>query len=222
MKHIVVTGCSRGIGQAVVEVLLARDDYHIIGTSTSGNSTFDGQTRFTGYALQLDDAESIAQFVSSLSEQNMAIDGLVNNAAVLLDEDDAVVVDRDALQRTFAVNAFGTVELTEKLLPYMRAKSQIINLSSNWGTFSDPAFSEAYPHYKMSKAALNMYTKLLAKRLSAEAIRVSALDPGWVQTDMGGMNAARKPADVAQEVVKLFEDEGPSGCLWKSGKTREW
>lgn len=73
----------------------------------------------------------------------------------------------------------------------------------------------------MSKAALNMYTKLLAKRFEHRLI-VSAFDPGWTQTDMGGHEASRTPAEVAMDMEQLVERVPESGHFWHRGNIREW
>jgi NAD(P)-dependent dehydrogenase (short-subunit alcohol dehydrogenase family) len=68
-----------------------------------------------------------------------------------------------------------------------------------------------------------MYTKLLAKRVASQQIRVSAYDPGWVKTDMGGQSATDLPEEVAIDVLRLMEDEQvKSGRLWYKGKPRDW
>lgn len=74
----------------------------------------------------------------------------------------------------------------------------------------------------MSKAALNMYTKLLSKRLEHQNIIVSSLDPGWTQTDMGGKIAPRLPRDVAKDILNLLNNNVESGKFWHQGKIRKW
>ena len=75
----------------------------------------------------------------------------------------------------------------------------------------------------MSKAALNMYTKLLSERLKNKNTRVSSFDPGWVKTDMGGTNATRTREEVAIELAELMEDMSvETGKFWHRGRIREW
>lgn len=104
------------------------------------------------------------------------------------------------LKETFAINVFGTLELTEQCIPLLNSNAQIINISSGWGAFSSND-SASVPHYKMSKSCLNMYTLLLAERLPE--ITVSSFDPGWVKTDMGTNNAPKHPSQTAQELYEL-------------------
>lgn len=126
------------------------------------------------------------------------------------------------LKQTFNINVFGTIELTEKLLPRLNPHGHIINITSDWGSFSEQNFDAFQPHYKMSKATLNMYTKLLAKRLEEKHIKVSSLDPGWTQTDMGGKVAPRLPKDVATDILNLLNNDVETGQFWHQGKVRKW
>ncbi|CAL2095391.1 conserved hypothetical protein [Tenacibaculum sp. 190524A02b] len=218
MKTGIITGCSRGIGFATAKLLTEDNNIELIGTSTSGKHSIS-KYNFTCYQLNLSDNESIHNFVTN---NNLKIDFLINNAAILLEDWEESKINMTQLKQTFNVNLFGTIELTEKLLPNFNTNSHIINITSDWGSFSEPNFDEFQPHYKMSKAALNMYTKLLAKRLETQNITVSSLDPGWTQTDMGGNEASRKPKDVANDIKNLLNTTPNSGHFWHQGKIRAW
>lgn len=219
MKTGIITGSSRGIGLATAGLLTDNEDYQIIGTSTSGNHTLI-KDNFRCLALDLSNEESINHFLDHLG--NVKIDFLVNNAGILLEKWDNPDVDMLQLRQTFEVNLFGTLALTEKLLPLFADHGHIINVTSAWGSFSEPGFDAIVPHYKMSKAALNMYTRLLAKRLESRNITVSSFDPGWTQTDMGGSDANRKPEAVAREIGNLLKGGVPSGQFWHREKIRAW
>jgi len=67
-----------------------------------------------------------------------------------------------------------------------------------------------------------MYTKIMAKRLESDSIKVSSLDPGWTQTDMGGKIASRLAKDVAADILNLLHADVESGQFWHQGKIREW
>jgi len=218
MKTGIVTGCSRGIGKAITETFLATGAYYMIGTSTSGKSKIV-HPNFESWKLDLSNTEEIVAFVEGLNKR--PIDFLINNAGLLLD-DPSNPVNRPTLEKTFQVNVFGTVELTELLLPQLVENGKIITISSDWGSFSESDF-QAYPQaYKMSKAALNMYTKLLGQRLIHSSIQIAALDPGWVRTDMGGNSASRAPEEVAQELQEMIIKSFPSGKFWHKGNVRDW
>lgn len=213
MKILVITGISRGIGKEIAGTFLDKG-WHVIGTSTTGSSPIT-HNRLTVNELNLTNSEQIDNFVKNLPK----IDVLINNAAVLLEDWDEKKINMSLLKETFAINLFGTIELTEKCIPKLNKNAQIINISSGWGTFSSNN-SAFQPHYKMSKASLNMYTKLLSERLPQ--ITVSSFDPGWVKTDMGTQNAPTPPAKTAHEIYELVNMKKKSGYFWYDGKIRDW
>lgn len=219
MKYGIVTGSSRGIGLATVELLTMQTKFKVIGSSTSGNNPL-AHLNFKCSKLDLSCSGSIDKFVENLG--NIKLDFLVNNAAVLLEKWDASEINIKQLKKTFDINVFGTIELTEKLLPLFTSNAHIVNITSDWGSFSEQNFDAFQPHYKMSKAALNMYTKLLANRLKDKRVKVSSLDPGWTQTDMGGKAALRLPKDVAADILNLLNNDVESGQFWHQGKIRNW
>jgi len=219
MKYGVVTGSSRGIGLATVELLIKQSGFKLIGSSTSGNNPIE-HSNFKCLLLDLSKSASIDKFIAGVGD--VKLDFLINNAGILIEKWDASEIHMDQLKKTFDVNVFGTIELTEKLLPILNTNAHIINITSDWGSFSEQNFDEFQPHYKMSKAALNMYTKLLAKRLASKNIRVSSLDPGWTQTDMGGKVAPRLSKEVAVDIFKLLNKEVATGKFWHQGKVRPW
>ena len=219
MKHGIVTGSSRGIGLATVEFLTDNSDTQVIGSSTSGNHPLN-HPNFKCLKLDLSQSDSITEFVKSLG--NIKLDFLINNAGILLEKWDESIINMQQLKNTININVFGTIELTEKLLPFFNSNAHVINITSDWGSFSEQNFDAFQPHYKMSKAALNMYTKLLAKRLEEKNITVSSLDPGWTQTDMGGKVAPRLPKDVANDIFNLLNNDVKSGHFWHQGKMRAW
>ena len=217
MKNVLVTGSSRGIGNAIFDLLEKSEGIEVIGTSTSGSKASNNREFLQ---LDLSDSHSIRNFISEPPFSN--VDLLINNAGKLLEDWDNSEVNMEQLKMTFSVNVFGTIELTERLLPIMKNGSHIINVSSNWGSFSDPKFDEFQPHYKMSKASLNMYSRLLAERVRDRNIIVSAFDPGWTKTDMGGSNANRSALEVAHELLNFIKSPVKTGKFWHRGKVREW
>ncbi|MDH3649707.1 MAG: SDR family NAD(P)-dependent oxidoreductase [Saprospiraceae bacterium] len=216
----VVTGTSRGIGHAMA-VLLLEKGWQVVGTSTSGTGPIE-HDYFHSIALDLAKSDSIAQFAAQTQSLVKKIDLLVNNAGILLESWSTDKVDVNILRRTFEVNVFGTIDLTERLVPALDKGGKIINLSSAWGTFSDTAFSAHVPHYKMSKTALNMYSKLLAARLAKETISVYAVNPGWVRTDMGTHAAPKSPQAAALDLYHMATHSEPSGTFFNGHSLGQW
>lgn len=218
MKTVVITGVSRGIGRALAEEFL-RLGHEVIGTSTTGkNSLTDGH--LTMLKLDLSRPESIVRCAGEIIGMEKPIDILINNAGALFDEEESGVVI-EKLRQTLEVNLIGTVDFTERLLASIAHGGHIVNVSSSAGSFGRRATSWEYPSYKISKAALNMYTKTLALRLAPE-ITVSSVHPGWVKTDMGGDDADITPEEAAKDIVTLALKKVESGKFWFQGKEFDW
>jgi NAD(P)-dependent dehydrogenase (short-subunit alcohol dehydrogenase family) len=213
VKTLVITGISRGIGLEIARVFLL-NGWHVIGTSTQGTTPLHDK-HLTISSLNLQNSQQISLFVQQLPN----IDLLINNAAILLERLNEETINIEQLKETFAVNVFGTIELTEQCIPKLNEEAQIINITSGWGSFSSND-SASQPQYKMSKTCLNMYTKLLAERLPRNTI--SSFDPGWVRTDMGTDIAPTLPSEAAQELYNLVTMEKESGYFWHNGTIRDW
>jgi NAD(P)-dependent dehydrogenase (short-subunit alcohol dehydrogenase family) len=218
MKRVIITGVSRGIGKATAEKFL-QEGWYVIGTSTSGTGDISN-ANLEMVSLDMSQAQSIQQFVSSLKQKGEKADALVNNAGVLINPDNPVL-DVNDLRKTLEVNLFGLIELTENLLPFISNGGHIVNLSSQLASLTDTSGSRSSA-YKISKAAVNMYTRTLAIRLKNRNIRVSSLNPGWVKTDMGGANASRIPAAPASEIFELVTANVESGYFWYQGRKMNW
>ena len=220
MKTIVITGTSRGIGLATAHEFLARG-YRVIGTSTSGVSPIDHQM-FIPVMLRLEDPASVGTCIDTIRETAPTIAGLINNAAVLLEDWDVPEIEMTQLQKTFEINVFGLIQLTEGLLEIIESRGGIINLSSGWGAITGKSVGIAAPHYKLSKATINLYTRMLNERLAAKRVSVSAIDPGWVRSDMGTRSAPKSPAAAAHDIAELFDSDVPGGRFWSGGRERPW
>jgi NAD(P)-dependent dehydrogenase (short-subunit alcohol dehydrogenase family) len=219
MKKALITGASRGIGNAAAHRFL-EEGWFVIGTSTSGTASIQDQA-FRIYALNLLDPESIEKFASVMRQSEKNLDLLINNAGISDNDDVSSSVSIEALRNILEVNLVGLIDLTERLLPLIHEGGHIINISSGLSSLVQGDGSYA-PAYGISKAALNKYTVTLAHRLSAKGITVSAFDPGWVRTDMGGSGAPRDPSEPALELFELATSKVDSGRFWHRGKKRSW
>ncbi len=226
MKTIVITGASRGIGLATAELFL-NHGWRVIGTYLGETIPVEHE-HLTALQYDQGDSESVAHLVAQIGECSPHVDVLVNNAGVLLDPDDERI-DPVKLRRTLEINVVGVVDLTERMVPLLERGAHIVNLNSGYGVISKPEFDDAAcGAYRISKAALNMYTRHLAFRLKPSGIIVSALAPGWTQTDMGYSIAtetekpSRTPAEAAQDIYNLISTTNETGCFWEFGKKIEW
>lgn len=226
MKTIVITGASRGIGLATAKKFLS-EGWRVIGTYLNTSIPIQNNNLII---IQYDqsNSESIAKVANQIKETVPQVDALINNAGILLDATDKVA-DPIKVRNTLDVNVVGVIDLTERLLPLLHEGSHIVNINSGYGSISAPILDdETSAGYRISKAALNMYTRHLAFRLESRDIIVSALAPGWVKTDMGYMVTTetegpdRTPKQAANDIFQLVTTIKESGHFWRLGKKTEW
>ena len=181
-------------------------------------------------AIQYDqgNSESIAKLAGQIKEISSHIDALINNAGILLDANDKTA-DSAKIRKTLEVNVVGIIDLTERLLSLFQKGGHIVNLNSGYGSISAPILDdETSAGYRISKAALNMYTRHLAFRLEPRGIIASSLAPGWVKTDMGYSVATetegpdRTPEQAAEDIFQVVATVKETGQFWRLGKKTEW
>jgi len=223
-KVIVITGANRGIGLATVHELQRRGAKVVAGIREPHKMpSIPGVT-----VLELDVAnpDSCRAFVAEAEREHGHIDGLINNAGILVNPDTPVLeMAEDDLRRVLEVNLNGPIRLCQLIVPGMQSRSygRIVNISSGLGGITD--MGGGFCSYRMSKLALNGFTRILAAELGPNsAVKVNSLDPGWVRTDMGGSDATRDPSEPAGEIADLISisAHGPSGGFFRGGEVREW
>ncbi len=128
------------------------------------------------------------------------------------------------MRDSFAVNAQGAFLMTQELASDLVDGAKVVNLSSTLGSIArtDSLYS---PSYAMSKAALNMATRLLSIALADRGIIVIAISPGWVRTDMGGAGAPLRTAASIGSMLRVIDhlkrsDNGRFLC--STGETIAW
>lgn len=210
-RVVFITGVSRGIGRALAERFI-EEGHNVVGTSTSGRAPFRNEN-LTVLKLDLSSSKSIETCLKEFVKLGKKIDILVNNAGIWSGKDDDADIHMEELRKVFEVNLFGTINLTERLLPYVSNSGKIINISSRAGSlgYTKNAY---YSDYKISKSALNMYTRTLAIRVEKRKIIVAAIHPGWVKTDMGGGNADLEPEESAENVYNRIISLKETGQFW--------
>jgi NAD(P)-dependent dehydrogenase (short-subunit alcohol dehydrogenase family) len=171
-RTVLVTGGNRGIGRALVEETLRRGAKRVYAGAREPLAHSDG--RVTPLTLDVTDAAQIQEAVDKVE----SLDVLINNAGIAFYDD---LSDRSALERHLAVNLFGTYGVTRAFLPLLSRSggSVVNNLSLN-------AFAPMpiIPAYSISKAAAFSLTQSLRALLAGRGVRVHAVLPGPVDTDM--------------------------------------
>ena len=227
-----VTGANRGIGLEIARQLAARG-YHLVVGSRSQDSGEKAaqQLRDVGYsssavALDVSDAGSITTGVSAVIRELGRIDVLVNNAGIAIDGPGHRPSDprQETVRGTLETNLFGAWECARAVLPSMRSAGygRIVNMSSNMASLTLTESHES-PAYRISKAALNMLTVLLAAEVRREGILVNAASPGYTRTDMSP-NATRTVEQGADTPVWLatLPADGPSGGYFYERTRLPW
>jgi NAD(P)-dependent dehydrogenase (short-subunit alcohol dehydrogenase family) len=221
----VVTGANRGIGREVARQLADRGLDVIIGArdDTKARAAAD-RIGADSHQLDVADDDGVAAFTEWLSRRSGKVDVLVNNAAVHYDSGQrAADADLGVVTEAIEVNLLGAWRATRALLPLMAAGGRIVNVSSGAGSFGETNGSSGTPAYSVTKAALDMLTVKLAAELDDRQIKVNAVCPGWVATDMGGPGG-RPVHDGAAGVVwaATLPDDGPTGGFFRDGHRIPW
>ena len=119
-----------------------------------------------------------------------------------------------SFQKTFDVNVTGTTFFTEQMLQHLNVGGKIINISSKMGSI-DVCEKNDSVAYRMSKAALNMYTKILSNRLEGKQF-VASVHPGWVRTNISksNINGRLSPEESAQKIFEFISSDFKTGTFW--------
>jgi NAD(P)-dependent dehydrogenase (short-subunit alcohol dehydrogenase family) len=230
--EILITGANRGLGQALTEKLLV-DGHHIHAINRrESNDLSQLKKKFPGslwlYSGDVNDESSVRKALETIGGQVDAIDIVLNNAAVHLEQSRPLLeqVDFSIYLPTYQANAVGPLIVTKYALPLLRKGNRklIVNVSSEAGSIGACWRNSEYS-YCMSKAALNMASRILQNALMEEGIKVLALHPGWFSSDMGGTDAPITPSDAAGEIAKLvLNPPGLDGPIFvaPNGDAIEW
>ncbi|BFJ01281.1 SDR family oxidoreductase [Priestia megaterium] len=230
-KVALVTGGNRGIGYELVRQL-AMDGFKVILTSRNSETgrkavqkLKDSPLEVSYVVMDISNEASILKAAATISEQYGRLDVLINNAGIYLDKNQKLVnMEPSILEKTLATNFFGSYHVIRSFIPLMEQQSygRIINVSSEYGAMSEMS-SPGVGAYKLSKLILNGLTQLIAAE-STKDIKINAVDPGWVSSDMGGPSAPRTPEQAARSILWLatIGTEGPSGGFFKDEKQIDW
>ena len=223
-QTVLVTGANRGLGLEFARQY-SKAGWHVIGTARRPESA----TELKGLGsrvLQLDvtDAASVARLAATL--EGVPIDLLINNAGIFPMATTVPEIDFEDITRTLAVNTIGPMRVIQALLPNLRlgAGKTIVNITSNLGSIENNTSGRFYG-YRESKAALNMFTRSLAAELRDEGFICIVMNPGWVQTDMGGPQAPLKAPESIKGIRSVISNLTPedSGTYWGyDGKQLPW
>lgn len=210
MKPVaLVTGGTRGIGRGIAENLAADHAVAVTYRSTPPNGLLEGAPGIVAIEADLAETQSAKAVVSEVMSRFGRIDVIVNNAGSLLtdDEDDG---------QNFAVNVVAPHALLDAALPHLQRGASVINISSVNAVL--PAMGAV--SYSASKAALDTWTRGMAKTLGPKGIRVNGVAPGAIErvesprppdlvkafVEMTALGRSGVPEDIAKVVRFLASD----------------
>lgn len=204
MRSVLITGGSRGIGRAMVE-LFAAEGWRVAFTYLHSADEAKALSENTGALAIRADAESEEEILASVATAEAAlgaVDCLINNAAI---SGFSLVTDITTAEweRFLRINLTAPFLYSRAVLPAMirRQKGRILNISSMWGLVG----ASCEVHYSAAKAGLIGFTKALAKEVGPSGITVNAIAPGVIETDM---NRALSEEDLA-----VLKEETPISRL---------
>lgn len=227
MKTALITGASRGIGRCIA-INLSKKGYTVIANfNKSEEQALELQKEYNIDIFKADitKRDEVKKMVKYCIEKYGKIDVLINNAGIsqiklfteITDEDWENIINTN-LKSVFLVSQ----EVTKNMI--QNKSGCIINISSMWGSVG----ASCETHYSASKAGVNGLTKAMAKELGLSNIRVNAIAPGIIDTDMNKnlsdetinmlkeeipLNKIGKPEDVSKCVEWLIEDNYTTGQI---------
>lgn len=221
MTTILITGANRGIGFHLAREALNKDwrVYGSVRTETQAEETAAKiGAGFTPLVFDVTDHAAVSAAAASL---DAAIDILINNAGTIgpPDADQTTLkMDFDGFARTLEINTLAPLAVAQAFLPQIRKSDhgRIMTVSSQMA-WMGYAKSDRIA-YRASKAAVNKVMQGLATDLAPEGIAVCLIDPGWVQTDMGGPAANLTPEEVARGIISVADGLK----LARTGQFIEW
>jgi NAD(P)-dependent dehydrogenase (short-subunit alcohol dehydrogenase family) len=231
IKVALVTGGNRGIGYELVKQLAQKGFKVILASRDSemghevAQKLKESNLDVSLLVMDVNNQESIRQAAITVNERYGKLDVLINNAGVYLEENKKLVaMDPSILEKTMVTNFFGVYHVIRSFIPLMEKQGygRIINVSSEYGAMSEMSYP-GVGAYKLSKFAINGLTRLVAAEINSD-IKINAVDPGWVSSDMGGPSAPRTPKQAAESIIWLatIGPEGPSGGFFRDGKPIDW
>jgi 3-oxoacyl-[acyl-carrier protein] reductase len=224
-KTVLITGASRGIGKSTAIlfaenganlILLARNEDALLELKMFFESKYG--TKVLIYQCDVSDANRVKEVFANLRTQKVTIDVVVNNAGIMKDAM-LTMANEQLMHEIYNINVFGSMFIAQQASKFMikNRRGSIINMSSIVGTNGN----KGQTVYASSKAAIIGFTKSLSKELAPLGIRVNAIAPGFIETDMTSgmdpkfheqnkamiaMGRMGKPEDIAKTALYLASD----------------
>ncbi|MBD1559296.1 SDR family oxidoreductase [Vibrio sp. S9_S30] len=243
MPHVVITGANRGIGLALVKHYLLQN-WSVTATYRNANRSAElielaqNETALTAVELDVTDYPAVNQFAQRLFSQSSStqnsfaqslgsVDLLINNAGYYGPKGYGFGnTDVEEWRKVFEINSIAPLKLVEAFFENLNSGQgkTVVCISSKVGSMAENTSGGGYV-YRSSKAAVNSVVKSLHNDLHSYGLRVVALHPGWVQTEMGGPNALITTEESAKglyDVIESIDAEKSGGFYDYQGNTIPW
>jgi len=234
MSTVLITGANRGLGLEFARQY-SEEGWDVIATARNPKQSEELQRLAKGKSVSLQTLDVASDdSVKHLAEvlKGRPVDLLILNSAIFTRDGNKLgELNFAGWRESFETNVLGAVRVSEALIENVAAskRKQIVAISTGMGSLqtlgATIGFGPAY-QYRSSKAALNMAMSILAKDVEPQGISVLIFSPGWVQTDMGGPNAALTPEQSIAGMRKVLDGTPPMELTGKflsyDGSTWPW
>ncbi len=210
-KIVLITGSSRGIGRAIAQKFASEGARIAINYTKNKQAADDLKQELKGSEIFKADVsihDDVKKMVSDIHERMGKIDILVNNAGIF-DLFSWNEFDDERLKRTFDINLMGQIYTAKECMEDLKERHGIIiNMASNAGVGTS---ANNTTFYSISKAGVAMLTKRLAFDLMDFNVRVNAIAPGWIESDMTIGNKTQNEIFQLQKLFKSRTELGMTG-----------
>ena len=235
-KSVLVTGCDKGIGLEFIKQLADQTQHLFAGClsphqAKETRAIADVHKHVILLHLDITKEETIENAVVKIKEivGEEGLNCVINNAGILHFINSIENLTVESLQTTYEVNAIGPAMVVKACVPLLRkassllsgnemgvSRAAIVNISSTAGSMESERGEKLFYSYRNSKMALNMLAKNLSIELKPDKISILNLNPGWVQTDMGGSCATQTKQQSVEGMLQVISNlnEKTSGLFY--------
>jgi NAD(P)-dependent dehydrogenase (short-subunit alcohol dehydrogenase family) len=216
--NILITGADRGLGYGMTEELLRRGHTIFAGQYLIEWNELEGlrlqyPERLHLISLDIGSQESVDESKRRITQTTDRLDAIINNAGVngRSSDDEPLKQNYETMLAVYNINAIGAIRVTEAFHDMLEKGSgkRLMFISSEAGSVTESSRTDFYS-YCMSKAALNMYVKILFNRLRPDGYRFRLYHPGWIKSYMGGQLSDRGEltiVEAGERAVDYFFDQ---------------
>ncbi|MFF4767387.1 SDR family NAD(P)-dependent oxidoreductase [Streptomyces sp. NPDC001255] len=227
-----VTGANRGLGYALA-ACLGRREFSVVVTARDARDANEaaaslrahGVAEVEAHQLDVTDPASVFRAFTETQRSFGRLDVLISSAGIAIDRGrDASSSDMEKVRATLETNLLGAWRCAAEAIPLMRENDygRIVHVSSGMGSLAN--MTSGSPAYRVSKAALNALTRVLADEVAQDNILVNSASPGVAATRMNYGGEAVSPEEAAEGMIWLATapDDGPRGGFFQGRSVIPW